>query len=126
MRHGVLCTTIGDATIPWVLPDDWTLITSILRELQVTPMGGHLGFRKLYALAKLRFMWKTMRDDATIPLVPPDDWTMITSILRELYVTPMGGHLGFRKLYALAISRFMWKLCVMMLLYHWYHLMIGL
>ena len=73
MRHGVLCTTTGDATIPWVPPDDWTLITSILRELQVTSLGGHLGFCMLYALVKSHFLWKTMHDDATIPLVPPDD-----------------------------------------------------
>ena len=63
LRHGVLCVTSGDRSLPVVPPSDHVLISLILKELHVGPLGGHLAARKLLALVKKRFYWNTMRAD---------------------------------------------------------------
>ena len=47
-----------------VLPSgDRELVEAVCSELHNTALGGHLSVRKMYALCKSRFWWKTMRVD---------------------------------------------------------------
>ena len=63
LRHGVLCITQGEASLPVVPPSDHVLISLILKELHVGPLGGHLAARKLLKLVSKRFYWNSMRAD---------------------------------------------------------------
>lgn len=47
-----------------VLPcSDRELVDAVCAELHNSALGGHLSVRKMYALCKTRFWWRTMRAD---------------------------------------------------------------
>ena len=63
LRHGVICVTHEASSLPVVPPSDQVLIKTILKELHVGPLGGHVAARKLFNLVRSRFYWRTMRAD---------------------------------------------------------------
>ena len=60
MQKGVLVRIDGARVLP-VIPGDATeLKAMILKELHASPLGGHLGQRKLHKLVSSRFFWPRM------------------------------------------------------------------
>ncbi len=59
----MLCRLVEDVYVP-VLPNlDKELVDAVCSELHNSALGGHLSVRKMYALCRVRFWWKSMRTD---------------------------------------------------------------
>ena len=56
----MLCKLVGDHFCPIIPDPDSTTVHVILADLHESALGGHVGRRKLLALAQARFYWKGM------------------------------------------------------------------